>query len=102
MTLIKVAKVYSAILGEERIEVIFERKGREFWGALFWEKDEDNVVKEVIETVEINACYESNEVLNSIQKYIELSIKHGRKVYNDTLSTMLHWQYVHGFSSKIF
>ena len=102
MTIVKAVRVYNEALEKAEIEVVFEKNGREFWGALFWENEEWIKIIEVLETAEIDDKYERHEVLNCVQKYIELSVKYGWSVHKDTLATMLHWQYINGFSKEIF
>lgn len=102
MTIVKAVRVYNEALEKEEVEVIFEKNGREYWGALFWENSEWNKILEVLETAEVDDKYERHEVLNCVQKYIELSVKYGGDVYKDTLATMLHWQHVNRFSKEIF
>ncbi len=102
MTIVKAVRVYNKALEKVEIEVIFEKNGREFWGALFWENEEWIKILEVLETVEVDDKYERHEVLSCVQKYIELSEKYRGDVCKDTLVTMLHWQYINGFSKEIF
>lgn len=50
MTIVKAVRVYNEALEKEEVEVIFEKNGREYWGALFWENSEWNKILEVLET----------------------------------------------------
>ena len=102
MTTVKVVKVFNEALEKEEVEVIFEKSGREYWGALFWENEEWNKILEVLETAEVDDKYERHEVLNCIQKYIEFSVKYEKETFKDTLATMLHWQLMNGFSKEVF
>lgn len=102
MTTIKIVRLYNEILETEKTEVIFEKNGKEFWGALFWEPDSECRILEVLDTAEIEDKFERNEVLNCIQKYIEFSVKYEKETFKDTLATMLHWQLMNGFSKEVF
>lgn len=103
MTTVKIAKVFNNILKETKVTGIFTRNGKEFYGPLFWEKQEDDEVKEILEEVTIpDGESEKAEVSCVIDKYIELAEKHGIKAYKDTEKTMKHWQYMNGFSNTIF
>lgn len=102
MTTVKVVRLYNEILENEKVEIIFEKNGRTFCGALFWEEEPDSKILEVLDTAEIEDKFERNEVLNCIQKYIEFSVKYEKETFKDTLATMLHWQLMNGFSKEVF
>ncbi len=103
MTTIKIAKIYNGLLEETKVKGIFTRNGKEFFGPLFWEKDEEDEVKEILAEVTIlDGESEEAEVSCVIDEYIELAKKHGLKVFKDTEKTMKHWQFMNGFSNVIF
>lgn len=103
MTKIRIAKVYNRLTEKTKVIGIFSRNGKDFFGPLFWEKDEEDEVKEVLaERTVLDGESEEAEVACVIDEYIELAAKYGAKVYKDTEKTMKHWQFMNGFSNVIF
>ncbi len=103
MTIIRIAKIYNGLTEETKTKGIFTRNGKDFYGPLFWEKDEDEEIKDVLAEVKMpDGENEEAEITCVIDEYIELAKKHGVKVYEDTVKTMKHWQFMNGFSDVIF
>jgi hypothetical protein len=89
--------VRSTLLEETFMQILFEKDGKVFEGALFFEKDDDNVELEVIKQEEIEA--DSDKEL--MEKVITFYMENATKTFESTAQSMRHWQFMNGFTSTI-
>lgn len=95
--LAKKVLVRSELLEETFEQIRFEKDGKVFEGALFFEKDDDNVELEVIKQEVIQA--DSDKEL--MEKIITFYKKNAVKTFEGTAQSMLHWQFINGFTNTI-
>lgn len=89
--------VNDLMMKEEEEKILFYKDGKVFEGALFFEWDEKH--EELVKVLhEEEYCGDDIPVL---KKVFGFYLKHASKVYEDTLSTLQHWQHVNGFSKYI-
>ncbi|MDD4804909.1 MAG: hypothetical protein PHN69_07195 [Candidatus Pacebacteria bacterium] len=89
--------VRSTLLEETFMQILFEKDGKVFEGALFFEKDDDNVELEVVKQEEIEA--DSDKEL--MEKVITFYMENATKTFESTARSMRHWQFMNGFTSTI-
>lgn len=89
---------FDEILEEDEVDIIFVKDEQIFKGALFFEIQEWEQVKEVLKEEEFGADTEEELALQCINFYIENADKH----YDSTEKTMRHWQFINGFTAHIF
>lgn len=89
--------VRSTLLEETFMQILFEKDGKVFEGALFFEKDDDNVELEVVKQEEIEA--DSDKEL--MEKVITFYMENATKTFESTAQSMRHWQFMNGFTSTI-
>lgn len=96
---IMIADVYNNLLEEtERRIVWFRDDGKVFEGALFFPLEADDMITNVVESAHINA-----DVYDVILAGYRMLEKYDMKAKDDkTLTCMLHWQHVNGFSDEMF
>lgn len=92
---IRIANVYDTILDETTKEIVIVKDRKTYIGALFFKKDETEIVKKIIERIE----FEGNAQDAMIIAY-NLMKKHGMTKHK-TLLTMLHWQHVNGLTDEM-
>ena len=93
---IKIAKVYSSILEETKIEPVVEKAGKVFIGQLFFEPIDESV-QEVLEAVEIADNASNVEIAKALQP---LNEKYGINK-KDTFSTNAHWAWTNGLAENL-
>lgn len=94
---IRIANVYDTLLEETKKEIVIVKDRKTYVGALFFRKDETEVVKKVFEKIE----FEGNAQEAMIKAY-QMMKEHGLIAKDDkTLKTMLHWQYMNGLTDEI-
>lgn len=103
----KIKKVLVSMGSESEERFLFvNEEGNQFHGPLFWNhKDEVEIgtrVRRIREVYEIEGSDTKEKIINLICKYKELCGIHDVKFYNSTPSTMLHWQFINGFSKVLF
>lgn len=81
------------ILGEETIDIIFEKENKIYQGALFFELDTFNKVKEILKV----ETFEGADI-PVIRQVFNFYLENATKVSDTTISTMEHWQHINGFS----
>lgn len=89
--------VRSTLLEETFMQILFEKDGKVYEGALFFEKDDDNVELEVVKQEEIEA--DSDKEL--MEKVITFYMENATKTFESTAQSMRHWQFMNGFTSTI-
>lgn len=96
---VMIAEVYSVILEETKKNIIwFREDGKVFEGCLFFPLDADDLISKVIEAKHIEG--DVYDILYAGYQFLE---KYGMKAKDDkTLTCMLHWQNVNGFSDEMF
>ncbi len=93
---IKIAKVWSEILEEEKLTVVAEKRGRQFFGKLFFEPVDESV-REVLEEVEIPDSASNVEVAKACYPLYE---KYGLLAKDEsTFSCTAHWAYMNGLAA---
>ena len=92
---IRIANVYDAILEETTKEIVIVKDRKTYIGALFFKKDETQLVKKVIERID----FEGNAQGAMVTAY-NLMKKHGM-AKRDTLKTMMHWQFINGMTDEM-
>ena len=97
MKTIKWAKIYSTLLEETKEDIVVETEGRVHIGALLFEADEDQKVKQVIEQVDLPDETSNNDFLDKI---VEVYLRNSKKNYSDTEGTIRHWFKMNGVGSK--
>ena len=91
---IKIATIHNELLEEDTLDVVFEAGEVTYIGALFFKKDDIEEITEVLEEKTVNGS-----VLEVILTAYEMMKAHDLIAEDDqTLKTMLHWQYINGFS----
>ena len=94
---IRIANVYDTILEESKKDIVIVKDRKTYIGALFFKKDETQVVQKVFERVD----FEGN-TLDAMIKAYHMMKNHGLTAKDDkTLLTMLHWQYVNGLTEEM-
>ena len=89
--------LYSEILAEHYVDIVFEKDGKIYRGALFFELDLDE--KYVYEHVTENVETETDEEL--VERAIAFYQEWYDNTYSTTADTMKHWQYMNGFTEQI-
>lgn len=93
---IKIAKVWSEILEEEKLTVVAEKNGRFFFGKLFFEPVDESV-REVLEEVEIPDSSSNVEVAKACYPLYE---KYGLLAKDGSaFSCTAHWAYMNGLAA---
>lgn len=93
---IKIAKVWSEILEEEKLTVVAEKKGRFFFGQLFFGQVDESV-REVLEEVEIPDSSSNVEIAKACYPLYE---KYGLLAKDgSTFSCTAHWAYMNGLAA---
>lgn len=94
---IKIANVYDTILEETKKELVVIKDRKTYIGALFFRKEETEVVKKVFDRVDIDGS-----AFDAMIAAYHLMKKHDRIAKDDkTLKTMMHWQYVNGLTDEM-
>ena len=94
---IRIANVYNTILEETKKEIVIVKDRKTYIGALFFKKDETEVVKKVFDRVDFEGSAQEAMV-----KAYHMMKEHGLTKKDDkTLKTMLHWQYVNGLTDEM-
>lgn len=93
---VKIAKVYNTLLEEESTQLIVEKDGKVYEGALFFELDPYDEITEILEQREVTGAE-----WGIIYEAYKLMEKHGL-TKKSTLKTMLHWQWINGLTEKCF
>lgn len=93
--------------GESKKQVMFiNNDGSAFHGALFWRHDDEvkmcNRVRRILDTYFLDCTDLKSRFSSMIAKYIEWCKENDIKVFDDTPRTMLHWQFMNGFSEFYF
>lgn len=91
-----IAKVYSSILEETKIEPVAKKDDKLFIGHLFFEPT-DEEVKEVLEEVEIPDGSSNVEIAKALQPLNEKYGMNGK----DTFSTNAHWAWMNGLAENL-
>lgn len=93
----QIVKIRNRFLLETRTDVRFFNLDKEqtFVGALFWEPDAEDEVVEILDELVLSDVNIDEYLIRSYR----LMKKWGRVASDDmTLKTMMHWQFVNGFS----
>lgn len=94
---IRIANVYDTILEETEKEIVIVKDRKTYIGALFFKKDETQVVKKVFERIDFDGSAQ-----DAMIKAYHMMKSHGLTKKDDkTLLTMLYWQYVNGLTDEI-
>lgn len=91
-----IAKVYSSILEETKIEPVAKKGDKFFFGHLFFEPI-DQEVKEVLEEVEIPDGSSNVEIAEALRP---LNEKYGMNK-KGTFSTNAHWAWMNGLAENL-
>ena len=93
---IRIANVYDTVLEETTKDIVIVKDRKTHIGALFFKKDETQVVKKVFERVE----FEGTAAEAMVTAY-NMMKSHGLTKGDDkTLKTMLHWQHMNGLTDE--
>lgn len=96
-TTVKICRIYDEILNEERTDVLFDANGKQYLGALFFEKEKYEKVKAVLEEAVLDT-----DVGTIMLTAYEMMKRFGRIAEDDkTFKTMVHWQFMNGFSDDM-
>lgn len=96
--IVKIANVYNEILEETNEELVVEKDGKVFLGALFFQVEEWEKVQDTIDEVVVDG-----NALDIVMAAYELKEKHGMLAKDGkSLMTMLHWQYTNGVTDEMF
>lgn len=94
---IRIANVYNTILEETQKEIVIVKDRKTYIGALFFKKDETQVVRKVFEREDIEGS-----ALDAMLTAYRMMKAHGLTKKDDkTLMTMMHWQYVNGLTNEL-
>lgn len=103
MTEIRIQEVYDTILKETKLDLVIVRNDRIYIGALFFIKEEYQVLKDVLDRITLSD--EPSEREDIMAEHIclvcyALKEKHNMLAKDDkSLLTMLHWQFVNTLTS---
>ena len=94
---VRIQKVFDDITKETKQELVVVNGKKTFIGALFFKKKEWNKPKKIVEelVVEGSALDVMLAAYNLMKKY-DMIAKDDK-----TLKTMLHWQFINGFSDEM-
>lgn len=93
-----IAKVYSSILEETKIEPVAKKGDKLFFGHLFFEPT-DEEIKEILEEVEISDGSTNVEIAKAL---FPLNKKYGLLARDEqTFSTNAHWAWVNSLAEKL-
>lgn len=95
---VMIAKVYNNIIGEMDKRLIVFRDGKVYEGALFFPLDADDMIMEIVSINHVEGTVW--DVMN--EAYAVLKVNGMLAKDEKTLLTMLHWQYINGFSKEMF
>ena len=95
---IKIANVYREILEDYQIMPVVEKKGKLFFGHLFDEQIDEQIV-EVLDEVEISDTASNVEIAKAL---FPLNKKHNLLASDEqTYSCNAHWAWVNGLAEKL-
>lgn len=95
---VMIAEVYDNILGELEKRLIIFHDGKVYKGCLFFPLDGNDMIMKVI-----SVNYVDGSVWDvMMEAYTSLKVNEMLAKDGKTLMTMLHWQYVNGFSDEMF
>ena len=93
MKSIKIVKVYDEILEKDYTDIVVEANGKEYIGALFFERCDYERIESVIEEKQVDC----DDDLFVFECY-KLMDKYGVAQYETTLPTMYHWALMQGLT----
>lgn len=94
---IKIQNVYDEILEETTPELVITSGKKTFIGALFFPREKWEKPRKVLEQIEAEG-----EPLKILLDAYDLLKRHNMTKADDkTFQTMVHWQYVNGFSDEM-
>lgn len=98
MSEIRIQNVYDKILEKTVPELVIKKDNKTFIGPLFFEMEDWEKPDKIIDKVKVEGT-----VLEQLIEAYFLMKKHNM-IANDnkTFATMLHWQFVNGFSDETF
>jgi hypothetical protein len=92
---VRIQRVHDQILNETRNELVVVRNRRSYIGTLFFEKETWEKTGTIIEEVIVDGS--TSEILIAAYKLLK---KHNMLASDgQTFKTMMHWQFVNGFSN---
>lgn len=93
---VRIQNVYDEILEETNQELVVVKDRKTFIGALFFKKEKWNKPRKIVEEVivEGSALDVMLAAYNLMKKY------NMTKKDDKTFKTMVHWQYINGFSDE--
>lgn len=98
MSEIRIQNVYDKILEKNIPELVIKKDNKTFIGPLFFEIEDWEKPNKIIEKVKAE-----DTVLEQLIEAYYLMKKHNMTANDDkTFATMLHWQFVNGFSDETF
>lgn len=94
---IRIANVYDTILEETKKEIVIVKDRKTYIGALFFQKDEHQIVRKVFERIDFEGGAQ-----DAMVKAYHMMKAHGLTAKDDkTLKTMMHWQHVNGLTDEM-
>lgn len=94
---IRIANVYDTILEETKKDIVIVKDRKTYIGALFFQKDESQIVRKVFERIDFEGG-----ARDAMVKAYHMMKAHGLTAKDDkTLITMLHWQYANGLTDEM-
>ena len=98
MVKVRIQEVYSSLLEESKEELVIVKDRKTYIGALFFRKDSDDKLKKIIDEVVVDGS-----TLDVLLSAYNLKKKHNMIAKDDkTFKTMVHWQYINGFSDDCY
>ena len=95
---VRIQNVYDEITEETKQELVIVKDRKTYIGALFLRKDPDDKLKKIIDEVVVDGS-----TMDVLLSAYNLKKKHDMIAKDDkTFKTMVHWQYVHGFSDDFY
>ena len=96
--IVMIVKTYDTILGTTKKNLVVYRDGKVYGGALFFPLSATHMITEVIASKYVEGT--TWDVIE--EAYCQLKVNGMLAKDDSTLLTMLHWQYINGFSSEMF
>ena len=94
---VRIQKVFDDITKETKQELVVVNGKKTFIGALFFKKEEWNKPKKIVEELVVEGS-----ALDVMLAAYNLMKNHDMIAKDDkTLKTMLHWQFINGFSDEM-
>lgn len=94
---VKIANVYDTICKDTTKDLVVEKDGQTFIGALFFKQEEWDKIEDTVESTEVDGT-----AFDIMMAAYELKKKHGLLAKDDkTLTTMMHWQFINGLTDEM-